>query len=78
MPARSSAGGGGGPRPARQRLDPGGEFDERERFGQVVVGAEPETGDAFFDRGGGGEHEDSGLGAGFDQRAAHVVPGHDR
>jgi hypothetical protein len=29
-------------------------------------------------RGGGGEHEDPGLGTGFDQRAAHIIPGHDR
>jgi len=56
-----------------ERAEPGDQLRERERLGQVVVGAAAEARDAVLDRAGGGEHEDARPHAG-DELSADVVP----
>jgi hypothetical protein len=65
------------PRAPREGLDAGDEFGEGKRLCEVVIGAEAETGDALSDRGGGGEHQDAGLGLGLDQSGADLIAGDD-
>jgi hypothetical protein len=69
---------GGRPGPAQQGVHPGGEFYERERLGQVVVGADGQPGDPLPHRGGGGEHQHTAVRARVDQRPADVVAVHHR
>ena len=49
---------------AHHRADPGEQLVERERLGEVVVGAGVETVDAVADRVAGGEHQDGQVVAG--------------
>ena len=67
-----------GPGAAREGLDAGDELGKGERLGEVVVGPEPEAGDALGDGGCCREHQDAGLRLGLDQRRADLVARDDR
>ena len=58
---------------AGERADPGDEFGERERLGQVVVGAEVEAVHPVAHRARRGQHQDAGLRRRADQRGADRV-----
>jgi hypothetical protein len=58
---------------ARQGADPGDQFGEGERLGQVVVGAETQPVDPVLDRAGRGQHQHPGLGASVRKLPADVV-----
>jgi hypothetical protein len=68
--------------PGRMRLCGGqgapAQLGERERLGEIVVGAEAETRDPLVHRVGGGEHEDSGQRVRLHDGGAHAVAGHHR
>jgi hypothetical protein len=63
-----------GPTPD-QGAQPGDQHDERERFGQVVVGAQPQALDPVTDAGRGGEQQHPGGQPGRGHRPAHLVTG---
>jgi hypothetical protein len=64
----------GGPvRPAGQRANPGDQLGQGERLGQVVVGAQLQTGHPVGEVAGGGQHQDAGQRAAGDQPAADLV-----
>jgi hypothetical protein len=67
----------GGPRAAAQRPDPGDQFRERERLGQVVVRAEIQTVHPVPDPGRRGEHHPD-LPARRHDPPAHFVAMHPR
>lgn len=58
-------------------MDAGDELLEGEGFGEVVVGSDGEALDAGGHIGGGGDHEDAGAVAGFDDGPAHLVAVYD-
>ena len=64
---------GGGRAAPGQRADPCDEFGERERLGQVVVGAEVEAVHPVVHRARRGQHQDAGLRRRTDQRGADRV-----
>ena len=61
---------------ARQRLDPGQQFLERERLGHVVVRAGPERRDLRLERVLRGQHQDGNPDAAVAQGADHLHPVH--
>ena len=61
--------------PAVERPQPHDELPKLERFGEVVVGAEPEPGSLVVDPVGRGEHEDRGAHAGGDDSSGDLVAG---
>ena len=66
-------------RPAQQRTNARLQLSERERFDQVVVGADVETDHAIVDPVARGQHQDRGAIAGLAHPPAHlepVEPGH--
>ena len=67
-----------GVRTARQRTDAGHEHGERERLGQIVIGAEPEPVDQVLVLGRAGEHEYSATTARGDELRAHLIAVDDR
>jgi len=75
MPACSSTGGQRRSRPPGQRLQPRDEFGERERFGQIVVGAEAEAFDAIADPGCGGQQQHPRAEPRRGDPPAHLVAG---
>ena len=58
----------------QQRPHPGQQFLERERFGQVVVGAGIEPGHPLGNRITGGQHQDRQVVSGTAQLPAHLEP----
>ena len=58
---------------AQQRPQSGYELGERERLGQVVVGAEAEPVHPVLDGGGGGQHQHPAAAARPDEFGAHLV-----
>ena len=67
-----------GRRAAGERLHPRDQLLERERLGQVVVGAEVQALDAIADRRRGGQHQDPRVRAAVAQRHADRVAVHAR
>src|SRR5690606_9346804 len=63
---------------ATERADPSGQLRERERLGQVVVGAQGEAGHPVLDRATGSEHDHAGELAGSDHLPAQLVTRHAR
>jgi hypothetical protein len=61
--------------PPVERSDAEHEFSECERLGEVVVGAELETGGLVVESVGGGEHEDRHAAAGGDDASRDLVTG---
>ena len=59
--------------PAAKRPDPGGQFGERERLGQVVVRAEVQPVHPVADPGRRGQHQHARFRAHGDDRAADLV-----
>ena len=57
---------------AQQRAHPGQQFFQRERLGQIVVGAGIEAGDPLGHRVAGGEHQDGQVVAGAAELTAHL------
>jgi hypothetical protein len=70
--------GQGGPGAPYQRVHPRRQLREGERLGQVVVGAQAQSGDAVADRRGCGEHEHPRLHPRLDHRPAHLIAVDDR
>jgi hypothetical protein len=61
--------------PARERVDPGYQLGERERFREVVVGAEAEPVHPVADAAGRRQDQDPGPQRGVDHPSAHRVAG---
>jgi hypothetical protein len=68
----------GRPGAPSQRHHPRGQLRERERLGQVVVGAQGQPGDPLVDLGGGGQQQHPHRPPARHQRLAHLVAVHDR
>ena len=60
-------------RTAGQRADPRDQHGERERLGQVVVGAEPEPVDQILILRRAGQHQHPAAAAGGDEPRAHLI-----
>jgi hypothetical protein len=63
----------GGCGAAAERLDPGHEFGEGERLGQVIIGTQTEAVDPVTDRTRRGQHEHPGMAGTGGDLAADVV-----